>query len=263
MTPPVTLPLWRLCGLALLPFSTSLWAAATPVESPKSRVYVGAGVSVGPEYLGSKRNEVGPALDIGYDFGNGLSVGSHGLGFNYAHPLTASVSLLAGANLGYMAARKDKKELKGMGKVKGSVTSTFDTGLQIGDYLALHAGAELALSERQNGHAYYLAAALPVIKKARDQVVLNAGVYYFDQKRMQTYMGVTAEQSRNSGHKAYTPKAGIGQVGAALEWVHQFNGHWSMTMAGGVTQLTGDAKDSPLAKRKTAPTASILATYTF
>ncbi|MBP6344410.1 MAG: MipA/OmpV family protein [Neisseriaceae bacterium] len=261
MTPtPTSWPL----GLALLSLSTALWAAP-PLNSSvqEGRFYAGVGLATAPEYLGSKRLKVGPAVDIGYDFGNGLSVGSQGLGFQYAYPLNASLSLLAGAHIGYLPAREDKKELKGMGKVKGSVTSTFNTGLQLDDYLALHAGAELALSESKNGHSYYVRAAIPVLKKEHDQITLSGSAHYFDQKRMQTYLGVSTVQSRRSGHQAYSPKAGIGQVGAELEWVHQFNGPWSLTMTGGMTQLVGDAKDSPLAKRKTAPVASVLATYTF
>jgi outer membrane scaffolding protein for murein synthesis (MipA/OmpV family) len=48
-----------------------------------------------------------------------------------------------------------------------------------------------------------------------------------------------------------------------LNWTHKFNQDWSMVAAAGVTQLTDDARNSPIVQRQTSPTGSLLVTYRF
>ncbi|MCL2907334.1 MipA/OmpV family protein [Shewanella fodinae] len=48
-----------------------------------------------------------------------------------------------------------------------------------------------------------------------------------------------------------------------LNWTHKFNQDWSMVAVAGVTQLTGDARNSPIVQRQTSPTGSLLVTYRF
>ncbi|MGY8617346.1 MipA/OmpV family protein, partial [Pantoea agglomerans] len=48
-----------------------------------------------------------------------------------------------------------------------------------------------------------------------------------------------------------------------LDWTHKFNEDWSVIAAAGVTQLTGDARNSPIVQREISPTGSLLVTYHF
>ena len=80
---------------------------------------------------------------------------------------------------------------------------------------------------------------------------------------MQTYFGVTANQSARSGYRQYTAKAGFENVNAALSWDHVIAPSWSLHSAVGFTRLTSDAADSPLTKRKNTPLLMTGFTYKF
>jgi MipA family protein len=48
-----------------------------------------------------------------------------------------------------------------------------------------------------------------------------------------------------------------------MSWVHRIDAHWAVTSMLGAQRLTGDAANSPLVRRKTAPTAAVYAAYQF
>lgn len=82
-------------------------------------------------------------------------------------------------------------------------------------------------------------------------------------KYMQTYYGVNAAQSAASGFARHDAGAGIYAWSMNLDWTHKLTSRWSVLASAGVTQLTGDASDSPIVHRKTSPTGSLKVTYSF
>lgn len=80
---------------------------------------------------------------------------------------------------------------------------------------------------------------------------------------MQTYYGVNASQSAASGFTRYDAGAGIYAWSTNLDWTHKLTQRWSVVAGAGVTQLMGDAADSPIVQRKTSPTGSLKVTYSF
>jgi outer membrane scaffolding protein for murein synthesis (MipA/OmpV family) len=82
-------------------------------------------------------------------------------------------------------------------------------------------------------------------------------------KYMQTYYGVSAAQSSASGFARHDAGAGIYAYSMNLDWTHRLTSRWSVLASAGVTQLTGDAGDSPIVQRKTSPTGSLKVTYSF
>ncbi|QIQ20553.1 MipA/OmpV family protein [Zophobihabitans entericus] len=233
-------------------------------EEAESSFSLGAGIAVQPKYMGSNKVEAGPIIHAAYDLGYGFFASTtDGLGFGYSHEIYPDINLLAGTAFNYRMERKDKDELKGMGKVKGSLMNTIKFGIDIKSYVTLSIGANIALTEHDNGSNYFISVDTPLYQTDKDDVMFSTTAYYFDSKYSQTYFGVTDKQSGTSQYRKYTPGSGFGQIDAGVLWSHQFSPQWSTVSYAGVSHLIGDAADSPIAKRKTAPVAAFAVIYNF
>ena len=74
---------------------------------------------------------------------------------------------------------------------------------------------------------------------------------------MQAYFGVTPAQSQASGFRAYTPKAGVRKFDLSVNTEYALTQDWKLQGSLLLTQLTGDAADSPLVKRKSNPSLAV------
>jgi outer membrane scaffolding protein for murein synthesis (MipA/OmpV family) len=80
---------------------------------------------------------------------------------------------------------------------------------------------------------------------------------------MQTYYGVSASQSVASGFTRYDAGSGIYAWSTNIDWTYKINQDWSVITEAGFTQLTGDARNSPIVQREASPTGSLKVTYRF
>jgi MipA family protein len=74
---------------------------------------------------------------------------------------------------------------------------------------------------------------------------------------MQTYFGITPEQSARSGYAVYRPHAGLREAGAFVNLRSEISSRWILLAGGGVTRLLGPAGDSPLVKKRNGWNASV------
>ena len=263
--------LFKLTAIAFSSFmavSFSAHAQDKPAQEPESTAVVGAGVFYAPEYLGAKKNRFGPALYGEYQNKNGFFVSTvRGIGFGKKID-----DFELSAALGYRAGREDSRDsktlfssddLKGMGNIPGSVTTNLHAGTSFAGGIKATFDANLALSHRENGNVYNFGLSAPVYQTSSDKVELGGTVSYSDGKYNQTNFGVTATQSANSGYKAYTAKAGFSQALGTVSWTHAIDKNWSVRSAAGVSQVLGDAADSPLTKKKTSPILVTTVNYSF
>ncbi|MBY0446584.1 MAG: MipA/OmpV family protein, partial [Burkholderiales bacterium] len=86
----------------------------------------------------------------------------------------------------------------------------------------------------------------PIYSTEADQISISAYAHYADAKYAQTYYGVTAAQSRASGYKAYSPKAGFDTGSLTLTWNHAINKNWGISSSVGGQRLFKSAENSPL-----------------
>jgi outer membrane scaffolding protein for murein synthesis (MipA/OmpV family) len=89
---------------------------------------------------------------------------------------------------------------------------------------------------------------------------VGVGATWADQRHMRTHFGIAPDVAVRAGRAAYVPGAGIAEVsaGTALRMpVHWLGPRWSMTAGLGVSQLQGDAADSPLTRKTMGATASV------
>ncbi|CZV62610.1 MipA/OmpV family protein [Enterobacter hormaechei] len=247
---------------------------ATPVLAAGQRqgnvLTLGGGVDVAPRYSGSDKSRVTAAQVVDYAMANGFFISTtRGLGYgNRVGNLDYS------AALSYRAGRKDRDVssdsiasgsdyLRGMGDIKGSAVVVPGLGYRITDWLNVQLQAEVPVSERDNGEAVHFGIASPLYTSPENSVTLALTGSWGSSKYMQTYYGVSAAQSAASGFARHDAGSGIYAYSLNLDWTHKLTSRWSLLAAAGVTQLTGEAGDSPIVQRKTSPVGSLKVTYSF
>ncbi|HCT1663857.1 MipA/OmpV family protein [Enterobacter cloacae complex sp. I1M] len=247
---------------------------ATPALAAGQRqgnvLTLGGGVDVAPRYSGSDKSRVTAAQVVDYAMANGLFISTtRGLGYgNRVGNLDYS------AALSYRAGRKDRDVssdsiasgsdyLRGMGDIKGSAVVVPGLGYRITDWLNVQLQAEVPVSERDNGEAVHFGIASPLYISPENSVTLALTGSWGSSKYMQTYYGVSAAQSAASGFARHDAGSGIYAYSLNLDWTHKLTSRWSLLAAAGVTQLTGEAGDSPIVQRKTSPVGSLKVTYSF
>ena len=247
---------------------------ATPALAAGQRqgnvLTLGGGVDVAPRYSGSDKSRVTAAQVVDYAMANGFFISTtRGLGYgNRVGNLDYS------AALSYRAGRKDRDVssdsiasgsdyLRGMGDIKGSVVVVPGLGYRITDSLNVQLQAEVPVSERDNGEAVHFGIASPLYTSPENSVTLALTGSWGSSKYMQTYYGVSAAQSAASGFARHDAGSGIYAYSLNLDWTHKLTSRWSLLAAAGVTQLTGEAGDSPIVQRKTSPVGSLKVTYSF
>ena len=257
----ITLTILSLCAFS----GNSFAEDATPAAKGDS-LMAGIGLAYMPEYAGADRSRVVPLPFLEKTYSNGLFLSTRrGIGYG-----TALGDFRVSAALGYDGGREDHREnlfsgsdaLKGMGKIKGSAQAVLSAGYQLGS-VGLSLTTRQNLSHREYGNSYTLGMETPIYTSASDQFGFSASAEYADRKHMQTYFGVTAAQSLSSGYRSYTPKAGLANVSAGVNWTHVIDSNWVVRSALGVNRLAGDAADSPLTQRKTTPVVMTAFVYKF
>ncbi|HID7509408.1 TPA: MipA/OmpV family protein [Enterobacter hormaechei] len=247
---------------------------ATPALAAGQRqgnvLTLGGGVDVAPRYSGSDKSRVSAAQVVDYAMANGFFVSTtRGIGYGNSFG-----NLDYNAALSYRAGRKDRDvssdsiasgsdDLRGMGDIKGSAIVVPGLGYRVTDWLTVQLQAEVPVSERDNGEAVHFGIASPLYTSPKNALTLALTGSWGSSKYMQTYYGISAAQSAASGFARHDAGSGIYAYSLNLDWTHKLTSRWSLLAAAGVTQLTGEAGDSPIVQRKTSPVGSLKVTYSF
>lgn len=237
-----------------------------PAGAAADSMLVGVGLAYVPEYTGSDKSRLLPLPVFERNFSNGAFISTlRGIGI--AHTLA---DINVSAALSYGGTRIDHKrnifsgsnDLRGMGDIDGALQAVFNASYRF-DAIGVSVGSTQNLSQRSHGATYTLGSSLKLHASPTDQLSLGLSADYGDRKYMQTYFGVTSEQSQRSGYRRYDAKAGFTNVGATLTWNHVIDPHWSVLGVAGLKHLTADAADSPLTKRSTSPVLMTSLIYKF
>ncbi len=227
------------------------------LRSPEARtaprtwnVSLGLGVGVGPAFLGSKRGAVSfrPIISIGRGLGSRwLSVADDNIG----------IGLIEGDNWRAGVAGKllwerrasDHSELRGLGNVR--------FGGEIGGFAEFYPLPWLrARGEIRQGLFAHDALMgdikLDAFARLGERWIVSAGprMSFAGRDFTQTYLGVTAQQSVQSGLPAFKAGHGLLSYGAAAQVTYQWTPRLETSAFVQATRLAGDAADSPLVKQK-------------
>jgi outer membrane protein len=80
---------------------------------------------------------------------------------------------------------------------------------------------------------------------------VGPGITWASNEYTQTFFGVTAAQSANSGLPTYNADGGLNSVRLSAAALYRFNRHWSGSASVSVSELRGDAANSPITQSTT------------
>ena len=251
------------CVLSALP-AAGLAQTASPDQQQQARgdwvIRLGAGFGVGPAYPGGRDYRVGPVPDVSITWRDTVFLDTgQGLGVTVINTpiirLGASVWMRGGRD------EDDADRLRGLGDIDTAVQARIFSRVALGPVdlgatLARDFGGSDGLTVNLN-----LSSTFRVTERLR--ITPGIGTMIADDRYMATWFGVSPAQSARSGLPAFDAGAGFVSVGASLRAAYSLTQHWTLAAAVRVERLLGDAADSPITERRTAPGAMFLVNYRF
>ncbi|BBJ63283.1 MULTISPECIES: MipA/OmpV family protein [Enterobacter] len=234
--------------------------------SASDSLTVGLGGQYAPRYSGSDKQvwQVVPVLQgrkgaffidaqkgVGYDLQNDSGwYFEHTLGYDFGR---------ADKNSGW---REGANNLKGMGDIDATLNTGLAVGWQAAPWLSMEGKATLPLTDSQGG-SYQASVTLIPVQNNQDTVAFQSAALFGDSRYLNTWYGVSEQQSRRTGYRRYAATGGFYGVDTSLTWSHQFDAHWGTVLSADYTWLGARANNSPIVMRRNEGAATAAITWTF
>lgn len=223
-----------------------------------------AGLAVvhGRDYAGSAstRTMLVPLVD--YQWANGWFAGvTNGVGYNFSRTPGLQYGLRVTADFG----RKEKRSpvLRGLGDVDPSAEAGAFLNYSIDREFFLTSSVRVGQGEDHRGALLDLGAGYSLELAPGWRLGAGVATTLANADYLQTYFGVNATQSAASGLRSYKPSAGLRDVRLNLSSTYRFDPRIGITTALSSTTLLGDAKDSPIVRKKNTIGAVVAVSYAF
>jgi outer membrane protein len=230
-------------------FAVAGLAVAGPAwaqDAGNTRVRVGLGAQVKPEFVGADKSEIAPLFDLDIaKGGNDFAFEAPDYNFGISVISTGGFSFGPAANIA--TERKESDVGAPVGKVKTTIEAGAFASYEVSKSFYLRADVLKGLGGHE-GVVGTLGA--DYVWRDGDRYVVSIGprVLLSDSRYQRAYFGVSPQASLASGLPVYRPSGGIHGVAAALGVSYQFNSRWGMFGYGRAERLVGDAADSPIVR---------------
>jgi outer membrane protein len=236
-----------IAAAALLPaWSGAAAQQSDGAEGDATRVRVGLGAQLRPEFVGSDDTKVGPLWDL--DFARGdeeFAFEAPDYSFGIPVVSTGGLSFGPAANL---ATKRDNSDVGApVGRIPWTVEAGAFASYEVNRSIYLRA----ELLKGIGGHKGLVGAiGADQVWRDGDRYVFSIGprVLLSDGRYQRAYFGVTPEASLATGLPTYRPSGGIHAVAAASGLSLQFNPRWGMFGFARYERLVGDAGKSPIVR---------------
>ena len=199
---------------------------------------------------------------VEYQWANGWFAGTNrGVGYNFSKDPT----LQYGLGLGFDLGRKEsaKGALAGMGSIAAKVEYGAFLSYALDRHWRLSSLLRYGSGDEGQGITANLGANYGIDMAPKWRLDLGVSTTWANSKNIQSYFGVNATQSQQSGHATYSPAAGLRDVSASLNLSHQLTPKISVTGGLNASRLVGEATRSPLVKSPQSVTGNLSAGYAF
>jgi outer membrane scaffolding protein for murein synthesis (MipA/OmpV family) len=223
---------------------------------------VGVVVLATPQYLGSneRRLQVLPTLD--YQWKNGWFAGfTNGIGYEFQSRPDMQYGFRVTADIGRQESRSH--ELDGMGSVQPRPEAGLFFNYLPTPELFFTSSLRYGAGNDHNGMQIDLGAGYAKQFAPQWRAVVGVAATYVNSDYMQSYFGVTPQQSAASGYAIYTPGAGFRDVRLNASLTYFIDRKWSVTGALTVSSLQGDARTSPIVFETTPVSGLVALSYSF
>lgn len=210
-------------------------AGAQSISAPRGLSFdAGAGLRYAPDYVGADDSEAKPWLILRNVSFSPTPAGEPANGFHIA------------PSADYVGKRDedDSDRLKGLDEVKASVELGVKAGYRFGPFDA-YAGVRKAVSGHKGVVGEVgLSHRAPLTEKLTLTSALEA--QYGNDRYMDAYFGVNAEESARSGLAQYDADGGFRSASLSLGLRYQATEAWAVVGDVRYAKLMGDAADSPI-----------------
>jgi outer membrane protein len=222
------------------------WGAAQAQDGGTTRVRVGLGAQVKPDFVGSDSLEVLPLFDID------TARGDHEFKFeapdySFGIPIVDTGGFEFGPAFNLASGRKDSDVGLPLGRVKTTIEAGGYANYEVSKSFYLHAEVLKGLG----GHDGVVGTVgADYVWRDGDKYVFSIGprLLFSDSRYQRAYFGVTPTAASATGLPAYRPGGGIHGVALASGLSYQFNPSWGMFGYARYQRLVGDAADSPIVR---------------
>lgn len=211
-------------------------------------VTLGAGLAAVPKYPGASTERVRPVPLVSIRYGDRLFFGPLGIGL----VAFRCNGFRAGPVLGFQRGRSqsDDPRLAGLGDISSSVTAGLFAGYARGP-LAIYATARQAVTATGNGLSGLLQLNLRhAFVAARTFVAAGPDLEFGNDDFQRTWFGISPAQSASSGLREYTPSAGIDRIGFHADLTYHASKHIVWRAFARISDVTGNAAQSPIVERR-------------
>jgi MipA family protein len=136
--------------------------------------------------------------------------------------------------------------LAGLGEVKRTIRGRLSVGWRFAEDWRLNLGWASDLLGHGGGMVFDAGLVRDFHLGPRSVVSLGTGFNYASDSYMQSYYGVTPEQSARTGYAVYTPRSGLSGMGVSLGWRGDINPRWTAFASASASRMLGPVLDSPL-----------------
>jgi outer membrane scaffolding protein for murein synthesis (MipA/OmpV family) len=230
--------------------------------SGKDSGTIGVAVIAAYEYRGSdkRRTLLLPLLD--YQWVNGWFTGvTNGIGYNFSASPHLQYGLRMTADLG----RKENRTnaLHGLGDVDPAAEggAFFNYSTPQGGFIT--SSVRYGSGSDHKGLIVDIGVGRSIAIGSNWRLTTGTGITLANTHYMQTYFGVTGVQSAASGYDAYSSGAGVRDVRTTVALTYSIDKRISVTAAVSASSLLGDAKNSPLTRKRTSGSGIVAISYAF
>ena len=223
---------------------TPMLAAPALALSPWSGS-IGAGLMMTPDYLGSNDYKSRAVPDLQLNYGDVAYLSwRDGLGINLYQQQDWTISPF----LSYHAGRDNEGDISAFEKVDASMTAGLRVSYQPGAW-RYSVKAQAPVTGDVGGYKVSFRASLQEQIAPKWYVGISPSLSYSSSQWTQDMFNVSVRDADRSALNQYKADSGYLRLGLSGNISYQFADHWNLTGIAGITQLTGDAKDSPIVKQ--------------
>lgn len=212
-------------------------------------VSLGAGLAEVPKYPGGSKERARLVPLVSLDYGGRLFIGPLGIRV----VAIRCHGFRAGPVLGFERGRSesDDPRLAGLGDISSSATAGLFAGYARGPF-EVSATARQAISHATNGLSGLLQLNVRhVFAATHTLVAVGPDLEFGDSDFQRTWFGISPTQSTASGLSVYAPGAGVNRIGVHAGLTYRASTHILVRAFARISDLTGDAAQSPLVERRT------------
>ncbi|MBK0033196.1 MipA/OmpV family protein [Erwinia sp. S43] len=227
---------------------------------------VGLGFVSAGKYSGSDERTFTPSPFFHFQYNNIFLDDAEGLGMMFE----LTDGFYFSQAMGYSSGRSDKnsswkegsEKLKGMGSIKGALTSSTTLGWSYGNQFSIEANLTAPLTDSQ-GVKYRAGINYNIWSNDSDTLVIGSNANFGDARSNNTFYGISETQSAHSGYAKYKAGSGLYSVDTRLTWTHIFNKNWWSYADVSYTKLGKNVRESNIVFKDHSTDFSVGLLYSF